>query len=388
MGLLDNLAASLRDVVVTISERAEQFKNQSFADACMASCALVSMADGVMQPEERTKVVACIQNIRDLHCFKATALRDSFDGYCKQSGEIFSRVEVIKAIRKVRQDPDQADMVVKIGIIIAKSKGTALADCEKVVIREIIHELGLNEGDYDLGSAAAVAAPVSAAPAAPASTAPAPTITPRPAPNPGAVPQPATLPPVAAQSAAQAHQPRVKGTSLKEAKAGERISFKQLAGAAPSAVSVGLGWDAAADAGLTAVAVIFDKDKKVLQKVQLGAATASGVAHNGNVGATSPVGDDEDFTVSLAALPSEAASILFFVRNTNGKPVSNVKNLYVRISDTVKKVQLIRFDYTPTGAPLAFLVGRIYLNNGEWKFAAIGDAVQSGDVDKQLASFA
>ncbi len=229
----------LRDVVTTVSEKAQQFQNQSFADACMANCALFSMADGVLQPEERTKVVACIQNIRDLHCFKATDLRDSFDAFCRQSADSFGRVEVIKAIRKVKDDPDQADMVIKIGLIIAKSKGD-LAEVEKAVAREVIRELGLNESDYDLGSATspphgrlAFRLPSEQSRTGRDTTpgsypqTPAPTVAPAPAPTP---------------TPAQARTPRVQGTSLKEAKAGERVSFKQWPAARRltwSSVSVG-----------------------------------------------------------------------------------------------------------------------------------------------------
>jgi tellurite resistance protein/stress response protein SCP2 len=377
MGMLDNIAASLRTAITTVSEKAQQFQNQSFADACMASCALVSMADGVLQPEERSKVVACIQNIRDLHCFKATDLRDLFDGFCSQSGDMFSRVEVIKAIRKVRADRDQADMVVKIGLIIAKSKGGELAECEKTVMREIIHELGLSESDYDLSSSGRNAAP------APAPAPNAPAVTPRPAP---------TIQPPAPTPAPATRQPRVQGTSLKEAKAGERVSFKQVAGAAPAKIVAGFGWEAPTSANLTAAALVFDKDKKLLQKVAVGnsSGTAGGVSHNGNTATTSKVGDDEEISLSLASLPAAAASILFVVASANGQSVQGAKSAYVRLTDPDKASQLIRFDFAAPADLTALVVGRVYLNNGDWKFAAVGDAVRGGAdaVQTQIATFA
>lgn len=401
-GILDNLAATLRDAVATVSEKAQQFQNQSFADSCMGTCALMAMADGVLQPEERAKVVKCIQNIRDLHCFKATDLRDSFDAYCRQSTDAFGRVEVVKAIRKVKGDPDQADTVVKIGLIIAKSKGD-LAEIEKTVIREIIHELGLNESDYDLGPTG----PASTSPRPPAggsavpplpvapvsSPAQPPVVTPRPAPVQTAAPSqtaaPATQP--ASGSSQTAHRPRVQGTSLKEAKPGERVSFKQL-GATPSKLVVGLGWDAAPNVSLTSEALLFDKEKKLVQKVGLGSATAGGVSHNGNVSATSAVGDDEELALDLSALAAAAGaaatSVLFVIRSASGQSAQGVKSAYVRIIDPDKKVQVIRFDFAAGAAPVALVAGRVYLNNGEWKFAAVGESVSGGDTDKLIATFA
>jgi tellurite resistance protein TerB len=400
MSFLDNLAATLRNAAITISERAEQFKNQSFADACMAGCALVAMADGVLQPEERLKVVACIQNIRDLHCFKATDLRDSFDNFCRQSGDVFSRVEVVKAIRRVRSDRDQADMVVKIGIIIVKSKGT-IADVERTVLREIIHELGLSESDYDLGSTAQAASTASGdaykvvqLPAA------APTPTPGPARSaapavavaatlPAAAPAPAAVAAAARSAPPQPRKPRVQGSSLKVARAGERISIKQVAGATPSRLLAGFGFDAAANVNLTVSALIFDKDKTLLHRVGYATATAGGVTHNGNVSTTSAFGDDEEIAISLTGIAPETASLVFAIRSANGQPASGVSGAYVRLIDLDKQTQLLRFDLpAPAQTPIALIVGRIYLNNGEWKFAAIGDAVLSGDVEKQLASFA
>ncbi len=368
--MLDAMASSLRHAYTTISDKALQFQNQSFADACMAGCALVTMADGVMQSEERSKVVQCIRNVTDLHYFVATDLRDSFDAFCRQATEPFSRIDVIKAIGKVKSDADQADMVVKIGIIIAKANGE-FEEVEKKVIREIIHTLGLNESDYDLDSA-----PVSATTSAP---------------NPPVTPAPAATPPPAATAPAT-RQPRVQGTSLKDVKPGERVSLKQITGSAPAKLVAGFGWEPDS-ALLSASALIFDMDKKLLQTVALGSAsaTAGGVAHNGNTAGTSKVGDDEEISINLAAVPGAANSIVFVIAPSAGQVARAVKSAYVRLSDPDKNSQLIRFDFSVQGEAAALVVARVYLNNGEWKFAAVGDAVRNGTADTiqtQIAAFA
>ncbi len=56
-----------------------------------------------------------------------------------------------------------------------------------------------------------------------------------------------------------------------------------------------------------------------------------------------------------------------------------------------KQSQLIRFDFAAPADLAALVVGRVYLNNGDWKFAAVGDAVRSGNTDAvqaQVATFA
>jgi stress response protein SCP2/tellurite resistance protein len=377
----DNIANSLRGAVTSIGERAQQFRNQSFADSSMAALALVSMADGVLQPEERSGVVRCIQNIHELQYFKAEALRDAFDEGCRQATDAFGRIEVLKKIRKVRGIADQSDVVVKICIIVCKTKGGQLADCERASIREVIRELGLNEGDYDLGTDAttgSAAPPVTAAPPPPAMTAPAPPVA------------PAVAPSVAQAPVAGSHRPRVAGDSLKVLKVGERASLKAVAGASVAKVLAGFGWQLAQPAQspaqpLTVSAFLFDKDKKLVVKVACGG-TANGVIHSGNTGAISKVGDDEEVAVDFAALLTQTTSVVFVAASSNGQAVHGVQSLWVRLSDGDR--QLARFDYTAQGDVTSLVLGRLYLNNGDWKVGAVGEAIRSGTADAVLAQIA
>lgn len=73
-----DLANRVRD---EIQSNLGRYQNKKFRDACMGVSALVAMADGILQDEERKKVIACIRNTEALSFFDATELRDIFLGF-------------------------------------------------------------------------------------------------------------------------------------------------------------------------------------------------------------------------------------------------------------------------------------------------------------------
>lgn len=357
MTFLDSAQDLAHKVSQEIKGKIARYQNQNFRDACMATCALVAMADGVLQDDERKKVIACIQNNEALKHFSATVLRDLFLGFCEQAKDDFTKVEVIKAIRKVKAEHDFADMVVKIGIIIAKSDKD-FADVEKAVIKSIISELGLNESDYDLGAtkqAATVNQPS---------------------------PPPASL------------KPWLAGNSLKALAKGERVSLKQIAGTAVNEITAGLSF---ADQGpnCTTAIHIYGPDKALIEVVDSQSRTAlnGAVVHKGNTRAISALGDDEEVSVNLANLPSQAMSLLFVIKSaTPGQAIKELKSTVLRlIEQTVNPRQLLHFAFDLQTKPQALVLARAYKHNNEWKFQATGEEIPSQSADslqKVIASLA
>lgn len=357
MTFLDSAQDLANRVTQEIKGKVARYQNQNFRDACMATCALVAMADGVLQDDERKKVIACIQNNEALSHFSATVLRDLFLGFCEQAKDDFTKVEVIKAIRKVKAEQDFADMVVKIGIIIAKSDKD-FADVEKAVIKNIISELGLNENDYDLGvanSAAIISQPA---------------------------PAPANL------------VPWVLGSSLKTLAKGERVALKQVAGADVSELIAGLSF-ANQGSSCTAAVHVYGPDKTLIQVVDTQNRTAfnGAVVHVGNTRATSALGDDEEISFNLAAIANQAVSLLFVIKNSNqGQAIKELRTTVLRVVEqSASKRQLLHFAFDLQTKPQALVLTRAYKHNNEWKFQAIGEEIPSQSADslqKVIASLA
>jgi tellurite resistance protein TerB len=358
MTFLDSAQDLANKVSQEIKGKVARYQNQNFRDACMATCALVAMADGILQDDERKKVIACIQNNEALSHFSATVLRDLFIGFCEQAKDDFTKVEAIKAIRKVKAEHDFADMVVKIGIIIAKSD-KEFADVEKAVIKTIISELGLNETDYDLGGARTTTPSVS---------------------QPTPVTQPLT--------------PWVLGSSLKTLAKGERVSLKQVAGTEVSELQAGLSF-ANRGSSCTAAIHVYGPDKTLIEVVDIQNRNGSNgaVVHQGNTRATSALGDDEEISFNLAKLANQAVSLLFVIKNTSqGQTIKELSTAVLRLLETsASKRQLLHFSCNLQTKPQAFVLARVYRHNNEWKVQAVGEEIPSQSSDtlqKVIASLA
>lgn len=260
-------------------------------------------------------------------------------------------MEVIKAIAKVKSDPEIADRVVKIGIIIARSDRVFGAE-EKAVLQEVIAELGLNESDYDLSGAVGTLA--GSAPAAP----PVPSASAR-----QTIPE-AVLPPY------------IAGNSLKVVQKGERISLVKLAPALADSQVIGIAFDKAGQGQTyTVSARLFDKDKRLLGRVDLSNRTAASgaIVHRGNVRSKSQLGDDEEFLLSLSGLAAAAASVVLVLEAVNAPSITELRGVTTRLLEEGCGRQILSSVHVLSSKPNVLVLGRLYLHNGEWKFQANGE---------------
>jgi tellurite resistance protein len=91
-----------------------------------------------------------IQKNAALRLYEPSALARQFNGYCTQALDEISRLDVEQVYLNLRGKADQADLAVKLSIIIARSKGGELAEVEKNVLRQIVKKLRLEAADYGL----------------------------------------------------------------------------------------------------------------------------------------------------------------------------------------------------------------------------------------------
>lgn len=167
-----------------------------------------------------------------------------------------------------------------------------------------------------------------------------------------------------------------------------------LTKAAPglSAVVVGLGWDARTTDGkafdLDASAIVCNDDGKVISdkhfifynnlKSPEGAVEHSGDNLTGEGG-----GDDEQVKVNLAALPPEAARVVFPVsiyEGANaGQTFGQVRNAFIRVVNQAGEAELARYDLSEDASTeTAMVFGELYRSNEEWKFRAVGQGYSAG----------
>lgn len=158
-------------------------------------------------------------------------------------------------------------------------------------------------------------------------------------------------------------------------------------------VMVGLGWDERVDNGddfdLDASAFLLDKFRKVRSDDdfifynQLASKCGSVVHQGDNLtgGDSEGLGDSEQVKVCLNKVPEDVERIVFAVSiyqaEERKQNFGMVDNAYIRVVDSVKNVEIARFDLTEDACiDRSILFGEIYRHNGVWKFKALGQGFE------------
>ena len=110
---------------------------------------------------------------------------------------------------------------------------------------------------------------------------------------------------------------------------------------------------------------------------------AGSVIYSGDNRTGEGEGDDESVKVTLSKVPANVQKISFTVTiheaDARGQNFGQVSNAYIRIVDTAKNEELLRYDLGEDYSnETAIVVAELYRHNGEWKFAAVGSGFQGG----------
>ena len=158
-------------------------------------------------------------------------------------------------------------------------------------------------------------------------------------------------------------------------------------------ILAGLGWDTNRyDGGHD-----FDLDVSIFMKNEQGKVdtdtnfvfynnpkdAAGSVVYSGDNRTGEGEGDDETVNITLSKVPADVAKISFTVTiheaQARGQNFGQVSNAYIRIVDTAKNEELLRYDLGEDySIETAIVVAELYRHGGEWKFAAIGSGFQGG----------
>lgn len=134
-----------------LTAEVSKFKNRTFMEATVASCALVAAADGTISAQEKQKMAGFMRNSDELKHFDMPDVIAFFE---KVVGNFdfdaaIGRAEALKVIGRLRGNEEQARVMVRVACAIGASDGS-FDETEKAVVRTICKELGLNPTDFDL----------------------------------------------------------------------------------------------------------------------------------------------------------------------------------------------------------------------------------------------
>ncbi len=151
MALWDKFKESASSMQTQLMAKKNDLKSGAFRDASMAMCALVSAADGSVDPAERQRVASLIATNDVLQNFPADDLQRRFNEYLdKLAADFeFGKVSLIQDIGKVKKKPVEARAVIQIGIVIGGADGD-FDLTEQAVVREVCYALDIAPGEFDL----------------------------------------------------------------------------------------------------------------------------------------------------------------------------------------------------------------------------------------------
>lgn len=151
MALWDRLKESARTMQAQLEERRSELGGDAFRDASMAMCALVTAADGRVDPAERRRVAYLIEHNEVLAGFPADELLGRFEGWLDRLAADFdgARVEALREVSKARRKPVEARAVIRVGIVIGGADGH-FDLMERSVVGEACQALDLPPHEFDL----------------------------------------------------------------------------------------------------------------------------------------------------------------------------------------------------------------------------------------------
>lgn len=151
MPIWNQLRQSTQGMQAQLVAKKNDLKSGTFRDASMAMCALVTAADGTVDPAERRRVASLITTNDALGNFPADDLQRRFDDYLNklQADFDFGKVGILQEIAKVKKKPAEARAVIQIGIVIGGADGN-FDDSEKRVVRDAVFAVGLSPSEFDL----------------------------------------------------------------------------------------------------------------------------------------------------------------------------------------------------------------------------------------------
>ncbi|MBX8465227.1 MULTISPECIES: tellurite resistance TerB family protein [unclassified Deinococcus] len=151
MGFLKNLKDRAQQGLDAAQKGWGQYNNAKFADAAMAASALISAADGRIDPEERRKTAAFIMSSDKLKAFDVSVLAAKYDAHCDTMTRDpdFGKINLLQAVGKVAKDAVEARTVAQVALLIATADGN-FDESEQKMARDIIHALKLQPGEFGL----------------------------------------------------------------------------------------------------------------------------------------------------------------------------------------------------------------------------------------------
>lgn len=149
--MLSNFLKEARNKINEMKTEAMKYKSKDFLNAALGGSALVIMADGEIDPQEKSKMMGFIQNHEALSIYDSSEVVKTWKNFIEtiELDSDIGSAKAMEAIAKIKGKDAQAKLVSRMVCAIGASDGDFDAD-EKNVAKKIAVELGLNPSEFDL----------------------------------------------------------------------------------------------------------------------------------------------------------------------------------------------------------------------------------------------
>jgi tellurite resistance protein TerB len=150
MGWFDDIKEKFAAAQSAVETKFAQWNNSAFKDAACGMMALVTAADGVVDPAEKQKTAGAIERHNMLKVFNAKELRTLYSNHLDDFEFDYEvgLANVKKALLTIT-DPEQQDGLIRLGIMIGGSDGD-FDETEQAAIRTVCGWWGVTPSKYSL----------------------------------------------------------------------------------------------------------------------------------------------------------------------------------------------------------------------------------------------
>lgn len=186
---------------------------------------------------------------------------------------------------------------------------------------------------------------------------------------------------------------------------GQRISLEKDDGSQIKQMCVGVNWGAMEKKGffggkkkvavdLDASCATFGANKELLEVVFFNNLRGQGIQHSGDDRTGDLDGDDgldnEVIVVNLDSVAANVDQIVFVLNSFQGQDFKDIPFAAIRLYEgTPTKVNSIHATFDIANDPkfagaVSMVMGKLYKNNGQWKFTAMGDITADRDLQNTV----
>jgi tellurite resistance protein TerB len=151
MSFLNKVKGAFNTSRDELTKQVSRFKNKKFLQGTVAVCARIAVSSDGVSAEEKQKMVGFLRASDELKVFDTAEVIEFFNKLVSSFDfdlEI-GKGETMKYILALKDQPEAAQLAVRVGIAVAKSDGNFDADEQKAV-REIIVALGFEPAEFGL----------------------------------------------------------------------------------------------------------------------------------------------------------------------------------------------------------------------------------------------